>query len=70
MPSTEKTVVGKLEESITIEELNAAMTSLQSGKSPGPDGYPSEFYKKFWHKLDMFNNSFNSLEKRQKPISL
>ncbi len=44
---------------------NVAMTSLQSGKSSGPDGYPSELYKKFWHKLaplflDMFNDSFNS----------
>ena len=34
-----------LEAEITIEEVRAAMASLSSGKSAGPDGLPNEFYK-------------------------
>jgi len=37
-----------LEEPITIEELTGAVTSMQNGKCPGPDGYPVEFYKNFF----------------------
>lgn len=83
MPSIEQSSSEKLDQPITIEKLYVAVSSLQSGKSPGPDGYPVEFYKQFWQKLsplllDMFNESFEkdpqssfyfaSLEKRQGPI--
>lgn len=37
-PSIEQAVTDKLEEALTIKELNVAMTSLQSG----PDSYLSE----------------------------
>lgn len=36
---------------ITTNELSIAITSMQGGKCPGPDGYPIEFYRKFQHKL-------------------
>ncbi len=32
---------------ITQEEVKAAITSMKPGKSPGADGLPSEFYKKY-----------------------
>ena len=43
-------------------EINTAIKAMQSGKAPGPDGYPIEFFKKFSNKLstillDMFNHS-------------
>ena len=43
---------------ITVEELNVAIKTLQSGKSAGPDG----FFKKFSthlipHMLNMYNES-------------
>lgn len=37
----------KLEEPISKEEILLAISSLQSGKSPGPDGFPAEFFKTF-----------------------
>ena len=47
---------------ITVEELNVAIKTLQSGKSAGPDGFPSELFKKFSthlipHMLNMYNES-------------
>lgn len=32
---------------LTVEELTSAIKLMQTGKSPGPDGFPSEFFKKF-----------------------
>lgn len=45
------------------EIINAIM-AMRSGKSPGPDGYPIEFFKTFSNKLsvlllDMFNDSLS-----------
>lgn len=44
-------------------EIIKAMKGMGNGKSPGPDGYPIEFFKKIADKLskillDMFNDSF------------
>ena len=55
----------ELECPITVAELEEAVKSLQSGKSPGPDAFPAEFYKTFWkqmapHLLEMFTESYNS----------
>lgn len=36
-----------LERPISCEEVQDAIASLKNGKSPGPDGLPGEFYKKF-----------------------
>lgn len=36
-----------LEEPISLQEVTIAIRSLQNSKSPGPDGYTSEFYKTF-----------------------
>lgn len=49
-----------LDGALTVEDLYDAMKSMNSGKAPGPDGIPIEFYKKFKQKLaqlllDMFN---------------
>ena len=36
---------------ITTNELAEAIQNMQSGKAPGPDGFPIEFYKCFREKL-------------------
>lgn len=41
----------ELEHNLTLEEIIAAIMSLQSGKAPGPHGFPIEFYKKCKDKL-------------------
>lgn len=53
-----------LDKDIMIEELWQAINSINSGKVPGPDGLPIEFYKTFKKQLltpllNMFNESFN-----------
>lgn len=40
-----------LEGSITKEEVTKALSLLASGKSPGHDGFPMEFFKVFCPKL-------------------
>lgn len=37
----------KLDAPITEEEVRAAISSMKNGKSPGLDGFPIEYYKKF-----------------------
>uniref|UniRef100_A0A4W5RYX9 Reverse transcriptase domain-containing protein n=1 Tax=Hucho hucho TaxID=62062 RepID=A0A4W5RYX9_9TELE len=63
VPSVGRDLVKKLEQPITVEELSNAVKSLQSGRSPGPDGYSTEFYKKFISKIapiliEMYNDAF------------
>ena len=48
---------------ITTEELSEAIQNVNSGKAPGPDGLPIEFYKAFKTKLvepllNMFKECF------------
>ena len=72
IPTIEQSVVDGLERPITLAELREASSEMQSGKCPGPDGFPSDYYKKFFHKLgplllDMFNEA---LESGQLPQTL
>lgn len=65
VPLLHPDMIEDLEKPVTAAELSVAITSMQGGKCPGPDGYPLEFYRKFQHKLapvliDMFSESFNS----------
>lgn len=55
---------------ITKEELIRAITNLQSGKEPGPDGFGSDFDQKFIGllmepMLQMFYHSFLTEELQQ-----
>ena len=54
-----------LDSIITLQELTAAVNNMASGKSPGLDGLPADFFKHFWHLLgqdllDVFNECFTS----------
>ena len=47
-----------LEQPITKKELDSALKALKNNKSPGPDGYTPEFYKKFWPELGHYFLSY------------
>lgn len=51
-----------LTEPLTLDEIKTALSRMQNGKCPGPDGFPAEFLKAFSDKLiplllNMFNES-------------
>ena len=47
IPTISQSQMEDLETPITSAEVAQAIASMQSGKSPGPDGLPAEFFKKF-----------------------
>lgn len=47
MPRLDDEVKNRLEEPITLGEVERAIGNLKGGKSPGPDGLGAAFYKRF-----------------------
>lgn len=47
MPKLDPEIRTKLEEPITLTEIEHAMDELSPGKTPGPDGIEACFYKTF-----------------------
>ena len=41
----------EIDEPLTYNEVAKAVNKLKNQKSPGPDGYPAEFYKVFWDQI-------------------
>jgi hypothetical protein len=35
----------------TESEINEAIFSIKLNKAPGPDGFPAEFYQRFWETI-------------------
>lgn len=72
IPTIEPDSIAELDKPLELEEINAAIMAMQSGKSPGPDGFVAEFFKKFKNKLspillDMYRDS---LDKECLPTTL
>ena len=44
---------------LSMDELHEALKTTKSGKTPGNDGLPAEFYKIFWPKIK--NHLFNAI---------
>lgn len=51
LPTISEAARGKLEQLIVVGEIDQALKGMKSGKAPGPNGFPIEFYKKFSAKL-------------------
>lgn len=54
IPSLSSDMREGLEAPITQEEIRAAISAMQPGKSPGPDGFSVDFFKKFCYDLTPF----------------
>ena len=51
LPQLNESDVEKLEGKLMLTEISEALMRMKNEKSPGIDGFPSEFYKIFWAKL-------------------
>lgn len=51
LPSITEPQCLELDAPITLEELTQALNEMDSGRAPGIDGLPAEFYVKFWDLL-------------------
>ena len=65
IPMIDADTAATLENPFSKEEFVAATRSMQNGKSPGPNGYPCEFFKKFAKELtpislSVYEESFGS----------
>ena len=62
----------ELDAPLNVEEIKSSIKAMQNSKSPGPDGFPVEFLKKFINKLaPLLNSVFNeSLEHGSLPPTL
>ena len=61
-----------LESLVTMEELNSAIKTMQTGKAPGCDGFGLGFYTTFWTELQrpMLNMIHHSFKIKRLPTSL
>lgn len=51
-----------MDDPITEDELSRAISQMKTNKAPGPDGYPTEFYKTFASTLTpIMIKKFNSI---------
>ena len=79
VPKLNDTEREKCEGIISVAECETILKTFSNGKSPGNDGIPPEFYKYFWHEINIplincFNYSFEhgelSSSQKQSVITL
>ena len=59
-----------LDKPLQLQEISDSIQKMQNGKTPGPDGYPMEFYKKFSSQLAPILLFSHSLSQSNLPQSL
>ena len=71
-PTVEAETADYLDFPLNLEEVIQSNKSMQSGKAPGPDGFPTGFFKKFYTKLaPLLLSMYNaSLEQGSLPPTL
>jgi glutamyl-tRNA reductase len=57
--------INNLNRSITQNEIEAAIKSLQKKKSPGLHGFSAEFYQTFKEQIPTFLKFFNEIEREE-----
>jgi hypothetical protein len=61
-PKLNQEDINQLNRSITHNEIEAAIKSLPTQKSPGPDGFSPEFYQTFKELIPTFFKLFHETE--------
>lgn len=51
VPKIETKTASELDKPFSVQEFTSVIKLIQTGKSPGPDGFPSEFFRKFADQL-------------------
>lgn len=50
-PDMSTDAIDQLDSTLTMQELTLALQNMQNNKSPGPEGFPVEFFKAFHNQL-------------------
>ena len=67
LPQLTEDQINSLEKPFTITEFHNALKLMPNNKSPGPDGFPAEFYKHFWNILaPVFNKLTSEIKQNSK----
>uniref|UniRef100_A0A8C2GDM5 Reverse transcriptase domain-containing protein n=1 Tax=Cyprinus carpio TaxID=7962 RepID=A0A8C2GDM5_CYPCA len=71
LPKVSEEANGDLSKSLTLGELYKALQSMESGRAPGIDGLPVDFYKTFWVEMgvDLLEVLNDCLSKGRLPLS-
>ena len=51
IPKVDPITANELDVPLNVEEIKSSIKAMQNNKSPGPDGFPVEFFKKCINKL-------------------
>ncbi|KAL0608166.1 retrotransposable element ORF2 protein [Plecturocebus cupreus] len=70
LPSLNQEEVETLNRPITRAEVQAAIHSLLTKKSPGPDGFTAEFYQTYKEELPFLLKLFQTIEKETESLSV
>lgn len=71
LPQVSEEVNAEIAGALSLSELYKALQGMESGKAPGIDGLPVDFYKTFWLELrvDLLEVLNESLAEGQLPLS-